>query len=70
MAAKGMSRRRYPEVMTIEQAASFLQIATTDTERWQATEKLASCIQKRGKHVRIWRHGLVEWFFDKDQDEQ
>jgi len=50
---------KFPPIMTVDQASEMLQIPKSTLYQWSSKDKLSSCSQHLGKHLRIFRDRLV-----------
>ena len=58
--ADPISAARFPQVMTIEQAADLLQVPVQTLYQWRHRGLLGGCCRKVGKHLRFFRDRLLK----------
>ena len=54
-----MHREHYPELMTVQEAASYLRVPVSWV--YERTRTRALPVRKLGRHVRIPRGELLDW---------
>lgn len=55
--------KQYPPILTVDQAASLLQVPKDTIYEWSSRGRLTNCARKVGKHLRIVRDALIREFF-------
>jgi hypothetical protein len=60
--------RRYPPIMTIEQAADLLQYSVETLRNWRSRRLLGGCSRRVGKRVRFFRDRLLKHIFNDGLD--
>jgi excisionase family DNA binding protein len=53
---------KFPPILSVEQAASLLQVPQGTIYDWSSRGLLAGCAFRVGKHLRLWRDRLVLHF--------
>lgn len=54
----------YPPVLSPQQAAQLLGLSRKTVYAWHAQGRLSGCARRRGKHLLIYRNGLLEQVFN------
>lgn len=63
--------RRYPPIMTAQQAAELLQVPLSTIYDWSSRGLLKDCARKMGKGLRFFRQRLIQKMFNEGlQNEQ
>lgn len=63
--------RRYPPIMTAQQAAELLQVPLSTIYDWSSRGLLKGCMRKMGKGLRFFRQRLIQKMFNEGlQNEQ
>lgn len=57
--------KRFPLVLTCDQAAELLQVPKQTIYDWHSRGLLAGCCRKIGKHLRFLRNNLLTLVFNK-----
>ncbi|MCA9082019.1 MAG: helix-turn-helix domain-containing protein [Planctomycetaceae bacterium] len=57
--------KRYPPILTIDQAAALLQVPVGTLRDWRSRGYLTGCSRRVGKHVRFLRDRLVRKVFSE-----
>lgn len=58
----------YPPILSVDQAASLLNVPKATVYDWSSRGLLAGCARRVGKHLRIVRNRLVEKIFNESLD--
>ena len=53
---------KFPPILSVEQAASLLQVPKGTIYDWSSRGLLAGCAFRVGKHLRVWRDRLILLF--------
>lgn len=50
---------KYPPILTVVQAAELLSVPKATIYQWKSEGKLTGCVQRVGKHLRLFRDRLI-----------
>lgn len=57
-------QRRYPPVLTVDQAAELLQVSKKTLYDWSSRRLLTRCSRRVGRHLRFFRDRLIDVIFN------
>jgi excisionase family DNA binding protein len=57
--------RLYPPILSVEQAASMLQVPKATLYDWSSRGLLSGCGRRVGKHLRLFRDRLIQKLFNE-----
>lgn len=58
-------QKRFPPVLSVEQAAQMLLVPVGTIYDWSSRGLLAGCGRRVGKHLRLWRDRLISKIFNE-----
>ncbi|WP_298865608.1 excisionase family DNA-binding protein [uncultured Gimesia sp.] len=50
---------KYPPILTVDQAAELMCVPKATLYQWNSEGKLTGCVQRVGKHLRLFRDRLI-----------
>lgn len=57
-------QRRYPPLLTVDQAAELLQVPKKTLYDWSSRRLLTRCSRRVGRHLRFFRDRLIDVIFN------
>ncbi len=60
-----MWSKKYPPILSVEQASELLQVPKHTIYQWSSEDRLRGCAKKAGKRLLFFRDRLIEKIFNE-----